>query len=197
VNIKASHSKEGIGTLRSNAASFIRKRRLQLGLSQKLFAERCGVSQPAVCRWETELSNMSFDTVSKIAANLESEAVLLFVPKEVVDENKNIFNLIECMVENPDLPVVTAMTKGQCGDPFAEGHFGECKVTRSVSGEQAIYMYDNSNPALMQDTLDAVSDEEYSDIYTASLDELASRYNKLPWKDCIYVEVFCNETTDI
>lgn len=61
-------------------AAEISYRRIQLGLSQKEFAEKMGVTQSLVSRWENGDSNFTMSTLVKIASRLDIEMQSPFVP---------------------------------------------------------------------------------------------------------------------
>lgn len=68
-------------------------RRVKLGLSQKEFAERMGVSQGLVSRWENGDTNFTLSTLVKIASKLNIKMQSPFVPamaKAYVSPRNNI-----------------------------------------------------------------------------------------------------------
>lgn len=68
-------------------------RRVKLGLSQKEFAERMGVSQGLVSRWENGDTNFTLSTLVKIASKLNIKMQSPFVPaipKTYISPRNNI-----------------------------------------------------------------------------------------------------------
>lgn len=61
-------------------AAEIACRRIKLGLSQKEFAEKMGVSQGLVSRWENGDTNFTLSTLVKIASTLKIEMQSPYVP---------------------------------------------------------------------------------------------------------------------
>jgi transcriptional regulator with XRE-family HTH domain len=64
----------------------LRKYRMQLGLSQEKFAEKCGLHRTYISDIECFRRSISLDNVQKIADALEIETFQLFLD-EGVDEN--------------------------------------------------------------------------------------------------------------
>ena len=60
----------------------LRKYRLQLGLSQEAFAEKCGLHRTYISAVETFKRSISLENIQRIADALEIETYLLFIPNE-------------------------------------------------------------------------------------------------------------------
>ena len=58
-------------TNRQMLGDLIFKRRKQLGMSQKQLAEKCGVSNKAVSKWETYEANPDTDALLPLASALQ------------------------------------------------------------------------------------------------------------------------------
>lgn len=74
-------------------AAEISCRRIKIGLSQKEFAEKMGVSQSLVSRWENGETNFTLSTLVKIASVLKIEMQSPYVPspaKMFTSKNNNI-----------------------------------------------------------------------------------------------------------
>ncbi|MGV8168152.1 MAG: helix-turn-helix domain-containing protein [Alkaliphilus sp.] len=55
----------------------IRKRRISIGITQTLLAERVGVDNSTICKIENEQANPSLDTLYKISKALQIDIKLL------------------------------------------------------------------------------------------------------------------------
>ncbi|MCD7757269.1 MAG: helix-turn-helix domain-containing protein [Clostridiales bacterium] len=63
--------------------SNVRKYRLQLGISQEKFAERCGLHRTYISDIECFRRSISLENIQRIAEALEVETYKLFVDEEV------------------------------------------------------------------------------------------------------------------
>ena len=69
----------------------IRKRRLELHLSQEQLAEKLGVSNKTISKWETGESNPDFDKIVPLCEifDISSDELLMDKPRQIKEE-KNI-----------------------------------------------------------------------------------------------------------
>lgn len=63
----------------------MKKYRMQRGLSQEAFAEKCGLHRTYISSIERFQRNVSIENIQRIADALDVETYLLFVEKEEVD----------------------------------------------------------------------------------------------------------------
>ena len=63
----------------------MKKYRMQRGLSQEAFAEKCGLHRTYISSIERFKRNVSIENIQRIADALDIETYLLFVDKEEVD----------------------------------------------------------------------------------------------------------------
>lgn len=63
----------------------MKKYRMQRGLSQEAFAEKCGLHRTYISSIERFQRNVSIENIQRIADALDIETYLLFVEKEEVD----------------------------------------------------------------------------------------------------------------
>lgn len=66
---------------RRSAAVQATRRRLALGMSQAQVADRAGITQPMVARFERGTENFTIELLAKIAGALGCEVELRLVPK--------------------------------------------------------------------------------------------------------------------
>lgn len=63
----------------------VRKHRLQLGLSQEAFADKCGLHRTYISSIERFQRNVSIENIQRIADALEVDTYLLFIENKVED----------------------------------------------------------------------------------------------------------------
>jgi transcriptional regulator with XRE-family HTH domain len=79
-----------LAALQGLIAAEISKKRIALGLNQKEFAEKMGVSQGLVSRWENGDSNFTLGTLVSIAIKLGIEMQCPFVCSYKAQDKDNI-----------------------------------------------------------------------------------------------------------
>ncbi len=70
-------------------ANNLKKYRVQLGLSQEEFADKCGMHRTYISAIECYRRSISLYNIQKIADALEIETYKLFIEEDVNDKEKN------------------------------------------------------------------------------------------------------------
>lgn len=100
------HPDETLATiLKSTVASKIILARYNLKLSQKALAEKIGVTQPMIAKWENGDYNFTLSQLAKVCIALETDIASLFD----VDSNEPVYdNIIKLWVcENSSVAAMT------------------------------------------------------------------------------------------
>lgn len=76
-----------------NIGERIRKIRIEKGMTQKEIAEKCGINDANIRKYESGRQNPKIDTIEKIAKALDVEvSELLFEKSEIIEQLKNVLN---------------------------------------------------------------------------------------------------------
>lgn len=76
-----------------NIGERIRKIRIEKGMTQKEIAEKCGINDANIRKYESGRQNPKIDTIEKIAKALDVEiSELLFEKSEIIEQLKNLLN---------------------------------------------------------------------------------------------------------
>lgn len=86
---------ESVSKLRRLVAQNIRSRRTALGITQQELAERMGIGQATVARYEVAPQNLTLELLERIAVSLDTTPASLLTDPDAPEQHEKLIALAE------------------------------------------------------------------------------------------------------